>query len=268
MSTRQKIRIATLILALCFATEAFANIVMRAAVVNPSSVQKRKVPFRFLLPKEIKPEHVVDMGELEIAYDAQAGAYYVFKEYELEPKQTVLVEIEMQDVWKISQTEIDVLRDEAVKLAKVLSLTDYAERGSYLKDTIETKLAQIEETQRIINPNPGGYISDYRDNLKLLDQVKADLAAAKSLVAEARNIQPIVTWRLIFIIVGFLGLLGIALFVIWHIQMKSMDKISQEMKEAEEASRPLGAAEEGERRQVKEETKKSDISDIEKRLKS
>jgi hypothetical protein len=242
-----------------------ANIVVRALVVNPSATQKRKVPFKSYLPKEVKPENVVDAGDLEIAYDPKEGAYFVFKDYELEPKDTVTIEIELEDVWRIRQDELSSIREEAIKLTKILANTDYYERATYLKNSIESKLSQIEQTQRVTNPNPGGYISDYRENLKLLESVKADLASAKTLVAEAKNISPMLTWKLILAIIIFLGVLGLVFFIIWQKQIKMAAELSEDYG-ATEKSQNTAPREEGERREARED-KKSGISDIEDRLK-
>jgi hypothetical protein len=241
-----------------------SNIVLRAVLVNPSPTQRRKVPFRSVLPKEIKPENIVDMGDMEIAFDPKEEAYYVYKDFTLEPKGTATVELELEDVWKIPQAEISSLRDEAGKLIKVLSNTDYYERSNYLKNSIDSKLNQIEHTQAVMNPSPGGYISDYRENLKLLDAVKADLIAARTLVAQAKSIAPMLTWKLIIAIVIFLGLLGLVFFIIWQRQIKSLAQLTQDFSGPDASSSQ--ASEEGERRQAKEE-KKSGISDIEERLK-
>ncbi len=263
---RMRFWIITILSLMFYTTLAEASIVLRAILVNPSASQKRKIPFKSYLPREIKPENVVDMGELEIAFDPKDGTYYVFKEYELAPKESVTVEIELEDVWKIASSEISSLREEANKLTKVLANTDYYERAAYLKNSIETKLNEVEQSQKVLNPNPGGYISDYRDNLKLIESVKSDLAAAKTLVAEAKNIAPMVTWKLIVAIVVFLGFLGVIFFIIWQKQIKSLEEFREEFEGAEEIKRPGEAPEEGERRLGKEE-KKSGISDIEDRLK-
>jgi hypothetical protein len=255
-----------LLLAFVWVSDVYANIVLRAVLVNTSTTQKRKIPFRSYLPKEIKPENIVDMGDLEVAFDPKEGTYYVFKDYELAPKETITVEIELEDIWKIPQVEISSLREEAGKLTKVLANTDYYERANYLKNSIETKLAQIEHKQSVVNSNPGGYISDYRDNLKLLDEVKSDLAAAKTLVAQAKSVAPMLTWKLIIAIVVFLGLLGLIFFIIWQKQIKSMGALTEEYTDSSEPQAPGPSAEEGERRQASED-KKSNISDIEERLK-
>lgn len=252
----------------CLAINVYANIVVRAVLVNPST-QKRVIPFKSILPKEIKPDNVVDSGDLEVAYDPSAGAYYVFHDYALGPKESMTIEIELEDVWKIPQDELNGLREEATRLTKILSNTDYYERATYLKNSIESKLNQIEVGQQKMNASPGGYISDYRENLDRIEAVKADLAAAKTLVAEAKNIAPALTWKLIIAVVIFLGVLGLIFFIIWQRQIKSLADFSPEsdsdakLKNRERASAP----EEGERREAQED-KKSDINDIEKRLKN
>jgi len=255
-------RVCVVLLLLFFAAEAQANIVIRALIVNPSEEQERSVPFKSYLPKEIKPDNVVDKGDLEIMFE---GAYYVHKEYTLAPKETVQIEVELEDVWQVPQEEIDLYRDEAKSLTKALMKTDYYERATYLQNSIETKLTQIEFRQRVVNPNPGGYISDYRENVKLLESVKVDLAAARSLITEAKEIAPMLTWKLIVAVVIFLGILGLIFFFVWQRQIKSLAELSEDYGGVHEGPGAGPAPEKGEVREAREE-KKSEIEDIEERL--
>jgi len=254
-----------ILLLLFFAAEAHANIVIRALIVNPSEEHERSVPFKSYLPKEIKPDNVVDHGDLELTFDPAEGAYYVHKEYTLAPKETIQIEVELEDVWQIPQSEIDLYREEAKALAKALTKTDYYDRATYLQNSIETKLTQIEFRQRVTNPNPGGYISDYRENVKLLESVKADLSAAKALMVEAKEIAPMLTWKLILAVVIFLGVLGVIFFFVWQRQIKSLAELSEDYGGIQEARGAGPAPEHGEIREAPEE-KKSEIEDIEKRL--
>jgi len=260
------LRVISVVLLLFFFTaQAYANIVIRALIVNPSEKDKRSVPFKSYLPKEIKPDNVVDKGDLDVAFDPAEGSYYVFKNYELEPKETIQIEVELDDVWQIPQTEIDLYRDEAKALAKALMKTDYYERATYLQNSIETRLTQIEFRQRVTNPNPSGYISDYRENVKLLDAVKSDLSAAKALIAEAKEIAPMLTWKLIVAVVIFLGILGLIFFFVWQRQIKSLAELSEDYGGIPEAPGTGTVLEQGETREAREE-KKPEIEDIEERL--
>ncbi len=261
----QKRWVIALVLFLWAASYVEANIVIRAIIINPNETTKRKVPFKSYLPKEVKPENIVDMGDLELAFDPTEGAYYVHKNYELEPKETVSIEVEMQDVWRIAQEEIDGMRSEANRIVSVLTNTDYFERASYLKNSIESKLSQVEYTQRVSNPSPSGYISDYRENVKLIESVRADLEAAKALMAEAKAVSPMLTWKIIIAVMGFLALVGLIFFFIWQRQIKSVAELTADYAGAQDASRMTGSPEREERRQAVEE-KKAGLSDIEDRL--
>jgi len=243
-----------------------ANIVVRATVANPSPTERRTVPFKSYLPKEIKPENIVEMGDLSIAYDTKESAYYLYKDYDLAPRESILVEIELEDVWKIPQDELASIRSEADKVVKLLQDTDYADRANYLRESIMRKLDEIEHKQEVVNPNPGGYISDYRDNLKLLDEVKSDLQAAKTLMTEAKQIYPALTWKLIIAVVAFLGVLGIVFFIIWSKQIKTISNITEDHKSERENFQPPLAEERPEYRHP-EEDKKPEIGDIEQRVK-
>ncbi len=257
--------VGVVLLLLFFAAEAHANIVIRALIINPSEEHERSVPFKTYLPKEVKPENVIDRGDLDITFDPAEGAYYVHKSYTLDPKETIQIEIELEDVWQIAQEEIDLYRVQAKALTKALMKTDYYDRATYLQNSIETKLTQIEFRQRVINPNPGGYISDYRENVKLLESVKADLAAAKSMIAEAREIAPMLTWKLIMAVVIFLGFLGIVFFFVWQRQIKSLAELSEDYGGIQEVPGAGPEPEHGEVREPRKE-KKSEIEDIEERL--
>jgi hypothetical protein len=265
LSVRWGKRLIVLLGALLLAANAEANVVIKALVVNPSETQTRRVPFKSYLPKEVKPENIINLEDLELVFDPAEGAYYVTKEIELGPKETVQIEIEMEDVWKVEQKEIDFYRNEAVNIAKVLAVTDYAERASYVKNSIIGKLDQIEYRQKITNPSPSGYISDYRENVKLMETVKVDLASLKALLIEVRGIAPMLTWKLILAVVLFLGIIGIIFFVIWQRQIRAVAQLAEEAAGTQEAAGVVNRPESGEQREGYEE-KRADLKDIEERL--
>lgn len=240
-----------------------ASIVLKVVAINPSKTQVQKVPFKAYLPKEVSPENIIEKGDLEVAYDTQQGCYYVYKDFELEPGGSVTREIEIKDIWVISLGEINSLRDEVVKIAEVMKGTDFQERTEVLKSSIERKLNEITGRQSSFNPMPEGHISDYRQNLALLDEVKQDLMAAKTLLGQAKSISPMTTWRLIVAIVVFLGILGLTLFIIWQHQVKMWPAPAFAGSPSANPDLPPAV---GERREAKVE-KKVGVEDIEKKLK-
>jgi hypothetical protein len=210
-----------LLLVIGAATPAWANIVLKILAVNPSKEQSQKVPVKAYLPKETKPEDVIDRADLDIAYDTQQGSYYVSGEYELKPGETVERSIEMRDIWVIPDAEIQTLRSEVNKISAMLKNTEFADRISFLNNSIDSKLNQIVENQKNAPPNPERHISDYRDNLRILESVKTDLALARSLMSQVKPTMSAKTiWHLIIGIILFLGLLGGGFYFVWQKQLK------------------------------------------------
>ena len=56
-----------------------ANVRFKIVAVNPSKVRTQRVPIRVYLPEEVKPGDVVDLGGLNIEFDAQKSLYYVYR---------------------------------------------------------------------------------------------------------------------------------------------------------------------------------------------
>lgn len=205
---------------------AYANIVLKVMVINPSQEQPQSVPVKVYLPKETKPEDVVDKSDLEISYDTQQGSYFVYGEYMLKPGEIINKDIELKDIWVISNTELESLHVEALKLFDFLKATEFAERVEYLKKNIESKLSQIDDNQKNSPANPERHISDYRDNLKILESVKTDIALARSLLSQSKPFSVNLVWRLIIIIIIFVALLGLSFYIIWQKQIRTINKES------------------------------------------
>lgn len=208
---------------LIFVSNIHAGIVLKVLAANPSKTEKQSVTVKAYLPKEVKPEDVVDKGDLEIAYDNQQGSYYVYGEYIIDPGQTLERDIEMHDIWQVPAQEMESIRSEADKSSKLLENTDFRDRMVFLKQSIESKLKEIEDRQKIPAPNPERHISNYRDNVKLLESVKADLVVLRSLLAQAKGLPATAVWRLILIIIIFLAIVGTGSYFIWQRQMNLVD---------------------------------------------
>lgn len=207
-----------------FTLRAEAGIVLKLLAANPSQEQSQRVPVKAYLPKEAKPEDIIDKSDLDVAYDTQQGSYYVYGEYELKPLEVLEKEIELKDIWVVSSTEIESLRMEAIKLFGLLKNTEFAERVDFLKNSVEAKLNQVIESQKDSPANPERHISDYRENVKVIDSVKADIALARNLLTQAKPFSVVLVWKLIVIIIIFLGVLGGSFYFIWQKQVKLINQ--------------------------------------------
>ena len=197
----------------------YRSVVIKALILNPSTSQERSVPFKAYLPKEAKPEHVLSRGDLSIAYDTQQGSYYVHNTYNLKPKESREVEIEMKDIWQVRTTEIESLRLEAKKVYKMLKETEFSDRAKYLLASIESNVDKVIDRQKVKPSNPEVHISNYRENLNLITDAKADLSLARSLLSQVKPIPIEITWKLIMAIIGFLGILSFGFYIIWQKQI-------------------------------------------------
>ena len=217
-----KLLVLPLLFLILAAGEAQANIVLKVIAVNPSKEQTQKVPIRTILPREVKPEDVVDKGDLEIAYDTQEGCYVASGEYELKPGETLEMDIEIRDIWIIPDSEIEGLKKDLAKLSDLLKNTDFSDRLAFLKNNIESKLNQVAESQKDSPSNPEQLISNYRENIKILESAKADLALIRSFLAQLRPFPAATIWRIILLIIVFLGLLGGSFYLLWQKQLKNI----------------------------------------------
>lgn len=197
-----------------------ANIIIKLVAANPSKGQTQKVTLKAYLPKESKPEDVVDAADLAVTYDTQQGSYYVSGEYEIKPGEFLERDVEIKDIWVVPEKDINMLRQEVLQMKDLLKNTDYAERMDFLKTSIDNKLDQIVQNQLNAPTNPERHISNYRDNLKAMDLARQDVAVARSLLAQGRGLPTTAVWKLVISIIIFLALLGISFYIIWHKQLK------------------------------------------------
>jgi hypothetical protein len=239
-----------------------ASIVLKLIAANPSKTQTQKVTIKTYLPKETKPEDILSKADLDVAYDTQQGSYFVYGEYDLKPQEAIEKDVELVDIWNIATNEIESLRLEVNKLQDILKSTEFSDRAGFLKSSIESKLNQIIESQANSPANPERHISNYRENLKILESAKADLVLLRALLSQAKGLPTVMVWRLITVIIIFLALLGLSFYFIWHKQLKTIGDTFPVTKE-ETATKAEGPK----RHEAKEQETKLEADDIEKIIK-
>ncbi|MFH2137741.1 MAG: hypothetical protein ABII88_04460 [Candidatus Omnitrophota bacterium] len=245
-----------------FAQEAQANITLKVLGVNPSKTQTQIVTLKAYLPKEVTPIDVMDKGDLSMTYDTQQGAYFVFGEYELKPEESVEREVVIKDIWIVPDAEIDNLRSEIDKTIELIQNTEFEDRANFLKDSIESKLDRIINKQKASAANPQSHISEYRDNLDLLDAAKQDLMLARSFLTQAKRLPSITIWKLFFFIVGFLAVLAGSLYFIWANQAKAMKENAQQTETSAKTNEDDGLTPEQHTAAEAKEVSAEDIEDL------
>ena len=205
-----------------YSCPAWANITIKVLGVNPSKTQEQNVTLKAYLPKEVTPSDILSRSDLEMTYDTQQGAYFVFGDYMLEPEGSIEKEIVIKDIWVIPNAEIENLRTEIDKTIELIKNTEFEERAKFLKESIETKLERIVGRQSASAANPQAHISEYRDNLDLLEAAKQDLILARSFLSQAKRLPSITIWKVFFYVIAFLGILAASLYFVLVNQSKTL----------------------------------------------
>jgi len=208
-------------------TESQASIVLKTVVVNPSQTKTQAALLKAYLPKEVKPEDIVELGDLKIDYDIEKNLYYVYKELELAPGESVSRSIELKDVWIISRAELEALTGRARELAEALRKTAYFDKAVVLQKDIEEKSKEVlNKQEKALDALPQTHIAVYRENTEMIGSMKTMLAKLEKMFIESKittgatteKVSVKATWWVILGVIIALGLISLAFFIIWHRQ--------------------------------------------------
>jgi hypothetical protein len=162
------------------------SIIFKTMITNPASVQQT-VPLKFYLPKEADKKNIIKIDPgLDVIYDSSEGAYYVSGEFDLKSNETKVIAIEVEDVWKIDQSQLDSLKMQAEDLSAPLKNTAYFAQGVTLKSDILVQLDSIARMQKEA-VTPDSRIKAYRDNMDQLNKVQTEIGGLKGLVTSASS---------------------------------------------------------------------------------
>ena len=209
----------------------------RLIAVNPSKTKKQVVQVKNYLPEEVKPKDIIDLGALELEYDAEKSIYYVYKaNVELSPSEIHIFEVEVNDVWIVPGARLDDLKKRSDFILTRLEKTEYYAKAKEIADSIYARLKDIGVSQADENVSRAQHIGIYRQNLLTLEEVKEDIAKMEKILATAggplapemlskskiksESPSKTITWIVIFTIIIFVGLLAGVLFFTWHRQTR------------------------------------------------
>ncbi|MDD5409464.1 MAG: hypothetical protein PHC71_05180, partial [Candidatus Omnitrophica bacterium] len=219
------------------------SILMNAMVVNPSTTKSQTAMLKAYLPVESKPEDIVNLGDLSVSYDVQENLYYVFKEFTLGPGETAKRQIELKDVWVISEKELNAAIERINEMLLDLKGSSFYSKASAIKESVQTRVDQILEAQKkAMEALPDAHIAAYRANMQILNTIKEDLARVEAMLLQAKPAVGLAfnkvfvktSWWIILLVVAFLAALSFGLFIVWHKQAK----MAQTEKKAEKAEEP------------------------------
>ncbi|MFH0796381.1 MAG: hypothetical protein V2A65_04905 [Candidatus Omnitrophota bacterium] len=226
------------------------DVYLKIKAVNPTS-KEQTVEIKSYLPAEVIPEAVVSTGGLELRYDAEKACYYVYKkDVAVAPGETLIFTIEIKDVWVVPEEELQGIK---VQTETILSQVqgEYQRTAKEIAGKIFQELKKITESQT--EAGRGGLeeqIAGYRQNCDAIIQVKGKIermkviqsqgeaAARMSLYPEKAMMEKsklksdvpskTATWMVIFVIMGFIAILGGTFFFAWVRSSRSLEKTTLE----------------------------------------
>ena len=160
-----------LFLLVCCGT-ASASMYINLVAVNASSDKTRALPLKYYLPKELKPDDVLDAKGLLIDYDIDQGQYFIYGTLTMAPKESRTLRLEVRDVWRVTPKEIEVIKQEIDANLKRVADTEYYKRGVALRSEMLAKLDYIIQQQEEFSGNVERRIEEYRAHVDVLNEIR------------------------------------------------------------------------------------------------
>lgn len=152
--------------------QSFAGLKINLVAVNASSDKSKDYPIKYYLPQELKPEDVLDKGDLKLEYDTDKKAYFVSGNITLAPKETKTIKIDVKDVWNVPKEDVDSLKKQIDENLSRVENTAYFENGKALKDDLMQKLEKILTEQENFSGDISRRIESYRSHMDDLKAIK------------------------------------------------------------------------------------------------
>lgn len=163
------------------------SIIFRAVATNPSSTISQKVNVKFLLPQEIKKEHIIHTDvELKIEYDAIENALVAMGDIYLAPQETKTFAVETEDIWRFDPKEIDALKQETQDLVQALKNTSYYSQALSTKADIFVGLEKIISRQdQAVTPE--NRIKTYRESSIEMNGIEEKINSLREMIVLTQN---------------------------------------------------------------------------------
>jgi len=218
-----------------------ASVRMRIVVLNPSATLTQTKDVRTLLPKEITAKDIKDAGDVDMEYDNKEGSFVATKNgIVLEPGETKVFEILLDDVWMINEEKLDNMRKRTEKIVKGMRDTKAYERASLISEGMYAHMDQILRNQNNQNVTTNQHIAFFRDHVAMMEQLQKDMEELEKLLVTAGGTMSLdavenadlnvkgpdvkTTWIIIFVVLIFIAILGAVFYFTWQGQAGTKGK--------------------------------------------
>ena len=179
--------IACLLVLLFCGSVCWADLSINLVAVNASE-ETKKVPVKFYLPKELAPEDVIDTGPLKIDYDVDKGGYFVYADFEFQPKETKTFKILVKDVWRVAEDEINLLKKQLEENLKLIKDKEKHEVAEIAKNKMFEQLDYILAQQVHYSEDIDRRIEEYRAYADILEDIRKKIFSLEFLEQQSKSL--------------------------------------------------------------------------------
>lgn len=181
-----KIFFLCLSLVLAIASRSYAESAsMKIVFENPSEIEDKNGPVKAFLPSELGKEDVYDTGGLKLDYDPSTSRFFVHTDLNLRPGESKTYKIVVEDVWHISEEELNFISSQAEDRLVQLEGGDNFESAKILRDKIVNGVQEIRATQAAQEGDVQNRIESYRVNKERLRNIRTNVILMKDFKQEA-----------------------------------------------------------------------------------
>lgn len=206
--------------------ESSRPLIVRITVRNVSPTEARRLTIRRDLPAELRLDDILDAGELEARRDPTTGLCYVYKEnVDIPPNESVSYDVLVRDRWNVNGPRIAAVKESAMALLTVASAA-----GKYpsVIETLRRIIADLEELEAEKGPTELNeqYVDFYRRQARRIDELETQIMRIEAALKPKPKTAKLgfagkppsekTTWRIIYIILVFLGIFSFLFFIRWY----------------------------------------------------
>lgn len=238
------------------------KITLKIEMENPLTISNT-VPLEYHLPAEITPNLITDSGGLEVRYDPEKKMHFLSAtNLTFAPREKKSFAVVLNDIWYIPDRQLSELSTHARKLVEMFTDSEARPSAEFLGRRIAQTLAAISNSQQKADVPADVHIGNSRINARRLEEVKRDIGRLERLIVQtggtpgrttterdikikeggaipaagskAKALGTVNTWRIIWTIITFAGIVSAIFFLIWWMQIMKKDAVKLEKLE------PLG----------------------------
>lgn len=155
-------------------------------VQNPADKPVRDIKQEHYLPKEVKPDDIIETEGFEVRYNEERKQSYLYKSEEFQPGETKRYEIGIKDIWHIAEKNIEFYQTRADYALDFLKDSEFLKSAEYLHGRVMEDLNAIRESQEEVKAAEK-HIGQYRTNVKRYERAGENLEELEKLVSIFRE---------------------------------------------------------------------------------